>query len=144
MAGDKVTALIEINRNPSRRELNWFGFLLPLFFGLVGGLIWWRFKAPVVAWVVWGVAAGVTLLFVIVAPVRKPLYLGWMYAVLPIGWTISHVLLAAIYYLVFTPIGLIMRLAGRDPLRCRFDPLAGTYWQPHDPHEDASRYFRQF
>ncbi len=33
--------LIELNKNPSRRELFIFGALFAAFFGLVGGLIWW-------------------------------------------------------------------------------------------------------
>ncbi len=34
-------ALIELNKTPSRRELFIFGALFALFFGLIGGLIWW-------------------------------------------------------------------------------------------------------
>ena len=42
-------AIIEINKKPSRRELNWFGALFATFFGVFGGLIWWKFDAPQVA-----------------------------------------------------------------------------------------------
>ena len=35
-------AMISINLNPSRRELRWFGLLVLLFFGLIGGLVLWR------------------------------------------------------------------------------------------------------
>ena len=48
---------------------------------------------------------------------RKWIYLGWIYAAFPIGWTVSHLLLAAIYYLIVTPIALAVRLAGL--IRCR-------------------------
>ncbi len=137
-------ALIELNKNPSRRELFIFGALFALFFGLIGGLIWWRFQAPTVAYVLWSVAAFITILFYAVRPIRKPIYLAWIHLAFPIGWVISHVAMALIYYLVFTPIGLIMRLLGRDPMERRFERGAETYWTPHQPSEDPARYFRQF
>ncbi len=137
-------ALIALNKNPSRRELFIFGALFALFFGLIGGLIWWRFQAPTVAYVLWSVAAFITILFYAVRPIRKPIYLAWIHLAFPIGWVISHVAMALIYYLVFTPIGLIMRLFGRDPMERRFDRGAETYWTPHQPGEEPARYFRQF
>ena len=137
-------ALIALNKNPSRRELFIFGALFALFFGLIGGLIWWRFQAPTVAYVLWSVGAFITILFYAVRPIRKPIYLAWIHLAFPIGWVISHVAMALIYYLVFTPIGLIMRLFGRDPMERRFDRGAETYWTPHQPSEDPARYFRQF
>ncbi len=137
-------ALIALNKNPSRRELFIFGALFALFFGLIGGLIWWRFQAPTVAYVLWSVAAFITILFYAVRPIRKPSYLAWIHFGFPIGWVISHVAMALIYYLVFTPIGLIMRLFGRDPMERRFDGSAASYWVEHDPAGEPGRYFRQF
>ena len=137
-------ALIELNKAPSRRELLVFGSLFALFFGLIGGLIWWKFEAPTAAYVVWSIAAAITIVFYALPPIRKPIYLAWIHLAFPIGWVISHVAMALIYYLVFTPIGLIMRLFGRDPMERRFDRGAETYWTPHQPSEDSARYFRQF
>ena len=137
-------ALIELNKAPSRRELLVFGALFALFFGLIGGFISWKFEAPTVAYVVWSIAAAITIVFYALPPIRKPIYLAWIHLAFPIGWVISHVAMALIYYLVFTPIGLIMRLFGRDPMERRFDRGAETYWTPHQPSEDSARYFRQF
>ena len=39
---------------------------------------------------------------------RRPIYLGWLHAVSPIGWTVSHLLLAAMYYLLIYAIGLVL------------------------------------
>ena len=46
--------------------------------------------------------------------------------------------------LLFTPIGLAMRLVGRDPLRRRFDRQASTYWIKRPEQDETGRYFRQF
>ncbi|MFV2069926.1 MAG: hypothetical protein ACC645_23415, partial [Pirellulales bacterium] len=87
-------AIIEINRNPSPRELRWFGFLFALFFAVVGGVARWRWQAPTAATTIWGVAAVVITLYAALPPVRRPLYLAWMFAAFPIGWVVSHTLLA--------------------------------------------------
>ena len=42
----------------------------------------------------------------------------------PIGLALSHVILGAVFYIVFTPVGLVMRLLGKDPLHRRFDRAA--------------------
>jgi hypothetical protein len=74
----------------------------------------------------------------------KALYVGWMYAALPMGWTVSHIILGVIFYLVFAPMGLVMRLFGRDAMHRRLDRAAATYWIEHNPAGKPSRYFRQF
>ena len=78
-----------------------------------------------------------------VAPLRLPMYLGWMRLVFPIGWVVSHLLFGVIYFLVLTPIGLTLRLIGHDPLRRHRPPSAVSYWTEH-PVADQDRYFRQF
>ena len=44
------------------------------------------------------------------------IYVGWMVLAFPIGWTISQIMLLAMFFGLFTPIGLVFRLLGRDPL----------------------------
>ena len=136
-------AIIEINKNPSRRDLNIFGLLLLIFAGLVGAGLYWKSGAHEAARAVWIAGALLTLLYFAVPPFRRPFYLGWSYVTYPIGFVLSHVILGAVFYLVFAPVGIVMRILGKDPLRRRFDRAAATYWVEHDPHRDQERYFRQ-
>jgi len=136
--------MIEINTDPSRRQLLWFGPPFALFCGVLGGLMFWRFAAPGAAYVLWVLGAALLIVYYLIPSLRKPLYLAWLYAALPIGWAISHLLLAIVYYLVVTPIGLLMRLCRYDPLNRRFDRSASTYWVPRKPDDDDTSYFRQF
>jgi hypothetical protein len=62
----------------------------------------------------------------------------------PIGWVMSHVILGIIYYLVLTPIGLLLRALGRDPLRRRFETGARSYWIDRGEEPAVERYFRQY
>jgi len=138
-------SMIEINRNPSKRELLWFGVIFLAFWIVVAAVLGWRFDLDAAAMAILGIAAVVTIMYSAVPPMRRPLYLAWMYAAAPIGWILSHLLLAIIYYLVFTPVAIVMRLIGRDPLRRRFDANAESYWiRRSDDEIPSSRYFRQF
>jgi|SwirhirootsSR2_FD_contig_41_456202_length_856_multi_1_in_0_out_0_2 Saxitoxin biosynthesis operon protein SxtJ len=136
--------MIDINRNPSRRDLVGFGALLPVFVALVGAMAQWRFHSPVAARNIWIVGGVLTLVYWLVPPLRRLIFLGWMYVAYPIGWTVSHVAMAAIYYVIVTPIGLLLRAMGQPPLQRGFDRRARSYWEPHDPSADVSRYFKQF
>ncbi len=138
-------ALIEIRKNPTQRELRWFGALMAVFFGIIGLGVRYQFDAPTVARVLWGIGVVVPLVYYAIPAFRRPIYLGWLYATLPIGWVVSHVLLGAVYYLVFTPVGLLLRLLGKDPMTRRLKPADATYWVEHRPCDSKpSRYLHQY
>lgn len=135
---------ISLNRDqPKRAQL--LGVLIPLALLCIGGVERYlgvnQWAAAAAVWATGAIGFIITL----VAPrPGRSLYTGWMYAALPIGWTISHAILGVVYYLLITPIGLALRLAGRDPMNRRFDRAATTYWIERQPTTDSSRYFRQF
>ena len=137
-------AVIDINTNPSDKELRWFGLMLLVFVAIVGALARWQFASPDGARLVWTAGGGLAAVYLVAPPLRRWIFLGWVYAAFPIGWTVSHLVLAAIYYLVFMPIGLVLRLTKGDPLERRLDRSASTYWTPHTPSRDVRRYFRQY
>ena len=63
---------------------------------------------------------------------------------MPIGWVISHLLLSIIYYLLLTPIGIIMRLVGYDPMKRKLEKKRETYWVTRQQVRDPNRYFKQY
>jgi len=137
-------ALIKIDRNPPAAHLKSFGIMLVLFVALIGALSWWRNGTSDGAVRIWAIGGALAAAYWAVPALRRPVYVGWMYAAFPIGWTVSHLLIATIYYLVVTPIALAARATGYDPLRLRFDRSAPTYWVRHTGGRDPRRYFRQF
>ena len=138
-------AVIEANRNPSRRELNLFGFIWMGFFLLVAGGLWLKLHAPSVPVALAALAVAVPVLGWAAPSFMRVVYVGLSYMAWPIGFVVSHVLLGAVYYLLVTPIGLIMRAVGYDPMHRRFDPEAPSYWIERDGSErDPRSYFRQF
>lgn len=137
-------ALIEINKNPSRRDLAWFGAVLFVFFVVIGGVLGRARASDVVRNGLWAAGGALALLYYAVPPLRRPMFVGWMYAAHPIGLVVSHVLLALVYFGVVTPIGLLMRALGHDPMTRRLDRSAATYWIEREQVSDVRRYFRQF
>jgi hypothetical protein len=138
-------AVIQINTAPSRKQLNQFGFVWLGFLTLFGAIAFFRFGSGTTAMVLWILAGVVPVIGWLVPSFMRLVFVGMSYLAWPIGFVVSHVVLAAVYYLVFTPVGLIMRLVGYDSMKRRFDPAADSYWVARDPAQsEAKRYFRQF
>lgn len=135
--------MMEINWNPSRKELRQFGFLCLAFFGGLAALNW--YKGGMTLGVELLAAAAVTggVLGAVAPQLLKWVFVGWIVAVFPIGWTVSHILLGLIFFGVLTPIGLILRALGHDPMNRKLDRDAKTYWTTHE-QAPVARYFRQF
>ena len=135
--------LIDIRRNPSARELAWFGVIAFAFLGVVGTLAW-RAGFPLAARGVWIGAVLLVAVYYAVPPLRRPVFRAWMAATFPIGWTVSHLLLVIIYYGIVTPVGMVLRITGHDPMGRRFDATMASYWVAAKTPRDVSRYFKQF
>jgi hypothetical protein len=147
-------AMLAVNWKPDRSHLRGFGTVCVIMLAAIGAWIYWQQKlfwfamssetARQTALWLWG-AAFVCLVLRFAAPgALKPLYFALTAVTLPIGFVLSHVIMAVIFYGVLTPFGLFFRLIGRDPLHRRFDPSAATYWVKREPVRDVKRYFRQF
>jgi len=136
-------AFLDKNRQPGATELQVFGLLLALFAGFVGAILRWKLGLPTAAAVVWGLGALAALAYYALPPLRRPMIRAWVTITYPLGWLISHVVLALVYYGVFTPIGRIQRLFGRDAMQRRPDPQATSYWQKRKTKRDPASYFKQ-
>jgi hypothetical protein len=137
-------AILEIPWNPTPRQLRQFAVLQWIFFGLVAAWLDHRTGQREAAVVVASVASLVCLVGLIRPPLLRWFFVGWIVAVFPIGWTISHSMLALVFYLILTPIGVTLRWCGYDPMRRRWDREAKTYWQMRTPPDDIQRYFKQY
>jgi hypothetical protein len=136
-------ALIEVNYHPNKKDLTVFSFGGCAILG-VAALAMHLKGHPTGAAILIGV--GVVLIVGRLASLKvtRVLYLGLVFATLPIGWTIGTVLMLLFYYGLLMPIGLVFRLIGRDSLCRKWDPTAQTYWVEHKPAQKKERYFQQF
>lgn len=84
---------------------------------------------------IWSLATGAAF-FVLALAVPKVLAVPnrlWMKFGLLLQHIVSPIALGALFFLAFMPIGILMRLFGKDSLRLRFDPTANSYWIKRDP-----------
>ena len=93
---------------------------------------------------VWLVAlGGILMFFGWIAPtvLRWPSALWWKFSEV-LGWINSRIILTAVFLLIFTPVGLVMRLLGRDSLRLRRAArLSG--WEPYPAQRRAVTHYEK-
>jgi hypothetical protein len=134
----------DIQLNPPAKTLRQFA---GLWLACFGGLALWegliRRHASASA-VFLTLALAIGPLGLVWPKVLRPIYASWMVLTFPIGWLISQLTLALIFYGLFTPIGLLFRLMGRDPLHLARPEGVETYWSSKVTHADLRRYFKQF
>ena len=108
-----------------------FGLVFAVVFLVIAG--WPLFHGEAIRW--W--SAGVAAMFALVALVKPALLAGlnrlWMKLGILLGKVVSPIALGILFYVVITPIGVMIRLTGKDPLRLKFEPDADSYWIPREP-----------
>ena len=137
-------SLIEIKQKLSGRERAVFTIA---WLALFGGFAIWQAQREsriVIAVVLAIVAAVVPLAALVNVTWVDRVYRGLAWITSPIGWCVSQLALATIFFLVLTPIGCFRRLLGYDPMRRRFEPERESYWEPVDEPASSESYFKPF
>ena len=127
----------------SKAELRKFGLTVGGAFAVFGAISWWRgHELP--PRVLWTLAALLIVPGAIAPAILGPVQRAWMAFATVLGHVNTRIILTVLFYLVMTPVGLIMRLF-RDPLDRSLRDRTTSQWikresQPVEP----GRYERQF
>jgi len=136
-------AMISVQWNPERKQLRQFaGIWFPAFCALLGWFIGAKsghWTAVQMGWAACGLLSAVGIVH---PPSIRPVFVGLILLTYPIGWVVSHLLLGAIFYLLFLPIGLVLRWTGHDPLQLR-PPVGTSLWKTPVGITDPASYLRQ-
>jgi hypothetical protein len=135
--------LLDLNLSPSTKDLRWFaGLWWPLLCALAGVALVRKLHLPHAALGLW-ITAGIVAVVGLMSPLLiRPVYGAVLRLTYPIGFVLSYVLLFAVYFFIFTPMGAVIRLF-HDPMSRRLERAATSYWRAHQP-DPLDRYFRQF
>lgn len=118
-----------------------FGVVFAVVFAIVA-LAPLRHGEPVRLW-----ALGLAALFLSVALIAPQLLapLNWLWTRfgLLLHGVVNPIVMGLLFYVTVTPIGLMMRALGKDPLRLRFDREARSYWIERRPPGPAPESMRQ-
>ena len=119
-----------------------FGLIVGAVFGLLG--LWWIYRGKFInaAYLLTILGAALILFGLVVPRVLILPRKGWMKLAEALAYVSSRVILALVFFLVLTPIGLIKRAMGWDPLDRRAKP-GDSFWHPYPPR-DPRHYEKMF
>ncbi|HEX7027609.1 MAG TPA: SxtJ family membrane protein [Gammaproteobacteria bacterium] len=124
------TSHFEVERGSERG----FGLVFAGFFLMVAAFLFFR-NGEIVYWslllsLAFGLAAWVY------PRLLKPLNLLWFKLGMLLGAIVAPLVMIIIFFLVVTPIGMIMRVLGKDPLRLKRNTQQGTYWSDRNSDDN--------
>jgi len=108
-----------------------FGIVFAVFFALIGCAP--LYHGDAVRW--WAIGLGMVFLFcAFVAPyLLRPLNQLWFKFGLLLHHVVNPIIMGVLYFGTIVPMGLLLRVLGKDLLRLKFDRGAASYWTLRDP-----------
>jgi hypothetical protein len=131
--------MLRLKENP--REWQKFVAVMGTAANLVVWMLWWRGRLPLAV----PVAVAALALMVLTAALIRPrwfrgFYRAGMTVSYHFGQVVGKVLLTVFFFLFLTPMGLLLRLMGKDLLKLKHSP-SQTWWQPAKDNRDFDRMF---
>ena len=124
---------------PSNRK---FGFFFAAILLLASSYLYYVDNKVMVY--IFGVICGIFLIVTIInADALLPLNKLWMKFGILLGKIVSPIIMGIIFFGIFTPIAILMRLSGRDELRLRFKKKK-THWINRKNVKEFDTFKKQF
>lgn len=122
------------------RELRKFAAIMTVIPGLFAALAWYRHRELVCA-IVGGIAFFFLIAGIIAPRALAPVERGWLWIGEAIGKVVTPIILVLAYLLVITPMGVLVRLMGKDLLEVRIDRSRQSYWKEVEKDGPGTRPF---
>ena len=119
-----------------------FGLVVGGVFTLLGA--WWIYRGKLGSVSPYVIALGVTLVLLGLIVPRALVYpnKAWMTLAEGMSYVSTRIILAFVFFLVLTPIGLIKRAMGWDPLHRRSKP-GESYWRPYSERQLSTKHYEK-
>ncbi len=108
------------------RELRNFGFSLGLGLNILGCVLFYRQKRHFILFS--GIGSFALISAILFPAILAPLKRLLDKLIFVIGWVTGAISLLIVFYLIFTPIGILLKIFGRDLLDEKMDKKAASYW----------------
>lgn len=140
--GNWHESLISEGPPPSSSDRS-FGFLFAAVCAAIAVFAIWEGRSSALWWVI--AASVFCVVALLAAPVLGPFNRAWRWFSLQLSRIVNPIIMGVVFFAVLTPIAIVMRCAGRDPLRLRLEPAKTSYWLDRSlPGERQSSMTDQF
>ena len=131
------------NIKSEKSDLRNFGITVGIILLIISGFLFWKEKETFQIFLAIGIILFLTA--VAIPAVLKPVYWIWMIFAIILGWFMTRVILSLLFYIIITPIGLTLRLFGKQFLELRWDKSKESYWNFRtNEHLQNGNYEKQF
>ena len=131
------------NIKSEKSDLRKFGITIGVILLIIAGFLLWKEKESYQILLTFGVT--LFILGIAIPVILKPIYWVWMILATILGWIMTRVILSLLFYIIFTPIGLILRFFGKQFLELRWDKSKESYWNFRtNEHLQNENYEKQF
>jgi hypothetical protein len=131
------------NIKSEKSDIRNFGITLGIILLLISGFLFWKEKESYQIFS--GIGITLSLIAIAIPSVLKPVYWMWMIFGIILGWFMTRVILSLLFYIIITPIGLTLRLFGKQFLELRWDKSKESYWNFRtNEHLKKENYEKQF
>ena len=133
-----------LNRQ-NKKQLRQFGLMVGCILVLIGLWKLYQGKHETMRIILWSVGGSLIITGAIVSTVLTPVYWLWMKLAHLLGWVNTRLLLGIIFFVIITPMAIVMKILGRDALNRKTNKDTDSYWIPRPPIESVKEHCeRQF
>ena len=135
----------QISSSATIKQIRQFGLLVGIVLVAVGCWQLYHQIYPIMRIILWSIGGFLFAGGLLWPQILKPLYVFWMLLAHMLSWVNTRIILGVIFYLIFTPIALVMRIAQRDGLQKKINKNTSSYWTQRTAPENIKEHFeRQF
>tara|TARA_B100000886_G_C20395550_1_gene480213 strand:+ start:1021 stop:1434 length:414 start_codon:yes stop_codon:yes gene_type:complete len=124
-----------------KKDLLSFGVTIGIILLIIAGYLFHRDNASFQTLIY--VASSFIGLGLILPNFLKPLYLLWMIFAIILGWFMTRIILSLLFYLILTPIGLTLRILGKELLNLKKQDSQESYWEYRDSILEQNQDYRK-
>lgn len=131
------------NIKTGKKDIRIFGITFAIIFLFIAGFLYYWEKDSFQLFIyLAGVFSGLGFILPIVL---KPFYMVWMIFAVVLGWFMTKMILSLLFYIIITPIGLFLKIVGKDLLHLKDQKYKKSYWNIRNSEEEKNQnYEKQF
>jgi hypothetical protein len=134
----------DVTRPPKPSVVRQFGGVCLVVFGVLGLYLALKQGRTTLGYSLVGFGAVSAVLGAVAPNLFRWVFTAFMLAAFPIGFVVSQVMLAFLFFVVFLAVGVFLRLRGWDAMVRKRQPAGASYWQDKATPADPKRYLRQY